>query len=366
MNTAYLHDLDPYIIQLNFAPFSSWFGEDFGLRWYGMAYLVGFILAYLMWSYMSKKNLIPLTKQQLGDYLTYAAFGTMIGGRLGYCFFYAPETLTDFHGNFPFWGVLEVHKGGMASHGGIAGIMVASYLYARKVNVPTLLLIDLSSLAGGVGIFFGRIANFINGELFGRECAEKFWLAVKFPQELTYWAGYKLQNLNKLFPVVEKMGEQKLIDKQVYSEQWTAWLEGFNYNSLARSQIYDIIDKIILAVQNGNQIIQAELAPILTPRYPSQLFQAGMEGFLVFVACFVFWLKPQKPGVITGVFGLLYALMRILGEQFRMPDAHIGYQALGMTRGQWLSVGMIFVALAVIYVCSKSKNKKYGGWALKK
>ena len=77
----------------------------------------------------------------------------------------------------------------------------------------------------------------------------------------------------------------------------------------------------------------------------------------VLIACYIAWLKPQKPGVITGVFGLLYAIMRILGEQFRMPDAHIGFQALGMTRGQWLSVGMIFVALAVIYICSKSKNK---------
>lgn len=366
MNTAYLHDLDPFILQLNFAPFNSWFGEDFGLRWYGMAYLAGFVCAYLIWSYMSKKNLIPLSAQQLGDYLTYGAFGTMIGGRLGYCLFYAPETLTDFSSSFPFWGVLEVHKGGMASHGGIVGVMFASFLYARKHQIPTLLLIDLASLAGGLGIFFGRIANFINGELFGRECSANFWGAVKFPQEMSYWAGYKLEKLNDIYPVVQKLYEQKLMSKNVFSEQWSSWLEGFNYNSLARTEVYNIIDKIILAVQNGNHIIQAELMPILTPRYPSQLFQAGMEGFLVLVACFIAWLKPQKPGVITGVFGVLYAVMRILGEQFRMPDAHIGFEAMGMTRGQWLSVGMIFVAGSVIYVCAKSENKKYGGFLTKK
>lgn len=366
MNTAYLHDLDPFILQLNFAPFSSWFGDDFGLRWYGMAYLAGFVLAYVVWAYMSKKGLIPLSKQQLGDYLTYGAFGTMIGGRLGYCFFYAPETLTDFHASFPFWGVLEVHKGGMASHGGIIGIMVASWLYARKLKVPTLLLIDLASLAGGLGIFFGRIANFINGELFGRESSAQFWGAVKFPQELTYWAGYHVEKLKGLYPVVEKMYEQKLITTQVFSEQWSAWLQGFQYNQNARSQVYNLIDKIILAVQNGNEVIQTQIAPILTPRYPSQLYQAVMEGLFVLIVCYIAWLKPQKPGVITGVFGVLYAIMRILGEQFRMPDAHIGFEALGMTRGQWLSFAMIFVALAVIYVCAKSKNKKYGGWLTKK
>src|SRR5690606_2859466 len=105
--------------------------------------------------------------------------GTLIGGRLGYCLFYKPELLISFSSGFPFWGVLEVHKGGMASHGGILGIMVACWLFARREKIPTLHAIDVAAFGGQWGVIYGRIANFINGELYGREASEGFKWAVK-------------------------------------------------------------------------------------------------------------------------------------------------------------------------------------------
>ena len=129
-------------------------------------------------------------------------------------------------------------------------------------------------------------------------------------------------------------------------ETWTLWVNQYSYSGQARYNI-STIDEIILAIQNGSVEMANALAPVLTSRYPSQLYQALMEGLSVLVVCNIVWLKPRKPGVITAIFGLLYALMRIAGEQYRMPDAHLGFQALGLTRGQWLSVGMVAVALVL-------------------
>ena len=118
MQQIYVHHLSPFAIQ---------FTETFGIRWYGLAYLAGFLLCFFVTDWMAKKGLILLDRDKVSDFITFGAIGTLVGGRLGYAVFYAPELLLSWSSAFPYWGVLEVHKGGMASHGGIIGIMFAFF-----------------------------------------------------------------------------------------------------------------------------------------------------------------------------------------------------------------------------------------------
>jgi phosphatidylglycerol:prolipoprotein diacylglycerol transferase len=352
-----VHSMDPFIIEFG--------SSGIGIRWYGMAYLAGFIASYFVIKYMAEKKTIKLKPDQVGDYVTFCAIGTMIGGRLGYVLFYKPHTFLEFTSSFPFWEVLAVHKGGMASHGGIAGIFITCLWLGRKFGVNKLRMIDLASLMGGVGIFFGRIANFINGELFGRVAPESFNWAVKFPTELHYWMSYQTHKLKQLGPVVANMGEVNLsqIKTKLDADAWADLVSSMNFSARARYDVSQVIDQIILLTQQGNEKVLMALEPILSPRYPSQLYQAMMEGFFVFLICFVVWLRPRKPGVIAGVFGLSYSVARILGEQFRMPDAHIGYDFLGLTRGQWLSVGMLLFSLGFLIYSLRRDSEPSGGFS---
>jgi len=186
VDSAWVHNISPFLIE---------FTEGIGIRYYGLAYLAGFFLAYFFVDYMVRKGTIPLTREQAADLITYAAIGTLAGGRLGYVLFYSPELITTFHSQLPYWGVLEVHKGGMASHGGFIGIVTACLLFARKHKLDKFLMIDLCCLGGTIGVFFGRVANFINGELYGRECDPNLAIAVKFPSEIYSWT---FQDTDKL------------------------------------------------------------------------------------------------------------------------------------------------------------------------
>ena len=171
------------------------------------------------------------------------------------------------------------------------------------------------------------------------------------------------ENLKTLFPVVQKMGEisvgGKLIQPDIYQ-----WLDCVNSKSFqGRYYVESYIDRILAAVAQGQQSILNDLAPFLTARHPSQLYQGVMEGLLVFLVLIVVWRKPQKPGVMAALWGVVYATMRIVGEQFRMPDAHIGFQWLGLTRGQWLSVAMLMVFVAFLIWTVRRPVAKMGGWA---
>lgn len=352
---TYVHSMDPFIIE---------FGQGVGIRWYGIAYLAGFICAYFVIKYMAQRRSIQMKPEQVSDYVTLVAIGTMVGGRLGYCLFYKPETLFDFTSSFPYWEVLAVHKGGMASHGGIAGIIITCIWLGKKYGYNSLRMIDLAAIMGGIGIMFGRIANFINGELFGRAVSKGFSAAVKFPTELHYWYSYQTDKLKDIYPVVDVLKNYKpeLVNQFTDESMWIDFASKFKYNGQVRYQMSQIIDQIILTSQNRYEDILVVLEPVLTARYPSQLYQATMEGFVVFLCCFIVWLKPRKPGVVAGVFGITYSLMRTLGEQFRMPDAHIGYDLLGLTRGQWLSVGLLIFSIGLIVYSLKQKTKPSGGF----
>ncbi|UXR65145.1 prolipoprotein diacylglyceryl transferase [Bdellovibrio bacteriovorus] len=340
-----VHDFDPFALRIS---------GDFGVRWYGLSYMMGFICAYLLITWLVRRQRAGMTAQMVGDFITYAAIGTLVGGRLGYVLFYGPDLFLKFKGTFPFWGVLAVNEGGMASHGGMIGIVIACWLYARKYSVNTLYLFDLVAVSGPVGVFFGRIANFINGELVGRPCDPTYPLAVKFPQDITSWPSQEASKLSELVPVVEKIG--------VGREQWLELVDKFRFDVSAREQLYSVLNNVIEAIQNGNTAAKEAIAPLLTPRYPSQLFAAVGEGLVIFLFLFFLWRKPRKPGFIAACFILIYAVVRVVDEHFRMPDAHIGFQALGLTRGQWLSVAMFAVGLIMMFVWTRASSLKISGW----
>lgn len=353
MHEIYVHQLSPFLVQFN---------ETLGIRWYGLSYLLGFFLCYVSISYMAKIKTIQMSVEEVGDFIVYGALGVIIGGRLGYVIFYGPHLITQFTSEFPFWGVLEVQKGGMASHGGILGVIVAAILYARKRNYVASHILDVTVFGGALGIGFGRIANFINGELYGREASSDVSWAVKFPQEIFTWGMADREKLNLLGGAVEKLGQVKSSSGeliQATKDQWLSWIS--TYDIWAQRMIGEFKELLVHATQTGNQDVIHAIGAALTPRYPSQLIQAGLEGFLVFLILAVIWLKPRKPGVISAYFGILYSVARIIGEQYRLPDAQIGFQWLGLTRGQWISIGLLAGAIAYLIVALKRNTKPMGG-----
>ena len=192
-----IHDLSPFIIR---------FSDNFGLRWYGASYVMGFIAAYLMMSWLVQRQRAGLTPEHVSDFITYVAFGTLIGGRLGYVIFYSPDLFLKFKTEIPFWGVLAVNEGGMASHGGMIGVAIAAILFARKNDVSLLYLLDLCCFSAPIGIFFGRLANFINGELLGRPADASLPWAVRFPQEILNWPSQDFSKLKSLSDIVPQIG----------------------------------------------------------------------------------------------------------------------------------------------------------------
>jgi phosphatidylglycerol:prolipoprotein diacylglycerol transferase len=329
-----------------FDPFALHLTQSFGIRWYGLAYLAGFLATYWFAARLSKRGASPLTPLLVSDFIFYAALGTVVGGRLGYCFLYDQSLLFRFTNDFPFWGVLMIHHGGMASHGGMIGVVVACLLFARAHKVSPLHLMDLTVTGGCIGIFFGRIANFINGELVGRPCDPSLSWAVRFPQDILSWPSEAPERVATLGPVVTHLGESQ--------ERWEMLASSRPFSGA----VYRSLEQIVAELQKGNQAVAEALAPLLTPRHPSQLYQCLLEGlFLGLVAAWL-WRKNLKSGVIAGVFLTLYPLVRIVGEQFRMPDAIIGFDALGLTRGQWLSFGMFIVGASCLYRWTRSVSRK--------
>ena len=335
-----LHTLDPFAIA---------FTKDFGIRWYGLAYLAGFVCAYYIILYLTKNKQTFIEEKSISDYVFYVALGTIIGGRLGYCIFYSPELFTTFNNKFPFWGVLAVNEGGMASHGGIIGIIIAALLFAKKNGFPGWHAVDLAALTGPVGVFYGRIANFINGELVGRPCPDNFIFGVKFPQDILLWPKYEPEKLQSLSETVSKIG--------ITPERWGEVLKRYNFDNNSWQFLHQTLNTIIESVQANNTVVAEALKKVLTNRHPSQLYEACLEGLLLFCILAFSWKRVYKrPGVITGLFLVLYSILRIIVEQFRTPDAQIGFQLYGLTRGQWLSCAMFAIGLAFVLNLSRKKT----------
>lgn len=320
MFAIYVHDLNPIALPI--------YG-GLALRWYGLAYLAGFVAGFLLLRNLARRGLWVMQPEKVGDFIAGCAlFGVFLGGRLGYIFFYHLPKVG--------WGelakdpllIFRVWEGGMASHGGILGLAVFTWVYAKRQNVSWAGLADGLCVVGPLGLFFGRAANFINGELYGRVTSGLPW-AIKFPQSL-----------------VQESEETQAM-------AWQACIRVEPKLADANS-----LESLIVAARENPKLSET-LGEFLPARHPSQVYEGLLEGLLLFVILWVVRVRfPKAPqGLITGLFFALYAIFRILGEQFREPDAAlVGF----LTKGQFFSLFMFLIAAAFLTHAWRSRKKVDG------
>jgi len=245
--------IDPVILSLGI----------FDIRWYSLAYIAGFILGSIIIKYLNKNQLNILSNKQIDSFFIWSILGVIIGGRVGYVLFYQ----TSYFLTNPIY-ILKIWTGGMSFHGGLIGIIISIYFFCRKNNVQFFYLADLVSIAAPIGLFFGRIANFINNELYGK--VTNFPFAVIYPE----------------------------IDFQ--------------------------------------------------SRHPSQLYEAFLEGLILFVILITYFHKTKSDptiGKISGLFLILYSIFRIFVEFLREPDSHIGLIFSIFSMGQILSIPLLIIGI---------------------
>lgn len=309
MFAIYVHDLNPVLLRIT---------EAIQLRWYGLAYLMGFLCGFYLLRNLARRGLWVLKPEQTGDFIAAAAlFGVFLGGRIGYILFYQiPKTGWEGVLKDPFL-VFRVWEGGMASHGGILGLVVFTWIYAKKHKVTWTGLGDGLCVVAPLGLFFGRAANFINGELYGRVANGVAW-AVKFPLSL---------------------GE---CPEAVQSAAWQECTVVEPSLATATS-----LDQLVAAARENPEVSET-LGNFLPARHPSQIYEAFLEGALLFAI--LWWVRTRFPkapdGLITGLFFALYAIGRIIGEHFREPDAAmVGI----LTKGQFFSLFMFLFSAAFLF-----------------
>ena len=262
-------NIDPVIFTLG----------PFALRWYALAYIAGIFLGIAYAARLANTPRLwphgaPLESRDIWDWTAGATFGTIIGGRLGYALFYNPEYYLTHPAE-----IAAVWQGGMSFHGGLAGVGVAFFIFAKRRGLPLLSFGDVIAAATPMGLFFGRLANFINGELWGR-ITDAPW-GVVFP--------------------------------------------------------------------TGGAL----------PRHPSQLYEAGLEGLGLFALLnWLIWRRNAlaRPGLVFGMFLAGYGAARLWVEQFRAPDAHLGFIFGEATMGQLLSLPMVLGGLALAVVALMRRN----------
>ena len=349
---TYYHQLDPFLIH---------FYGNIGLRWYSMAYILAVFFAYFAGQYLIKKDRLQIPLNKLMDSIFFGAMGAVIGGRLGYCLFYMPGLFVSFDGSFPYLGVLKVYEGGMSSHGGILGFLVSQILYAYRHKLSFFSLMDLGALSGAFGIFLGRIANFINGELYGRVVEGSSWLMIRFPSEVLLWASQPDLYKKQLLSLKEIASSIDTTLVKVSSPD--IWIEWVNKASLSPDSVYSSYVSYIsqLIFQSaGQSSVKELLEPLLPLRYPSQLYQSFFGGLLPFIFISLFWIKPRKAGFMSLVFIISYLFFRVFTEFYRQPDHHIGFQLFDLTRGQWLSISLYFTVCVYAWFFYRKSPKGFG------
>ena len=263
-----VHNLDPVLIDLGFLQ----------IRWYSLSYIFGILIGWWYGKIVLKKQLVEsiekIYSSKYDDLITYIIIGVIIGGRLGYILFY--------NLNFYLDNILEIFKiwkGGMSFHGGLIGVIISTLIFSNKNNLNYRVYFDTISVVAPIGIFLGRISNFINSELYGTP-TQKPWGIV--------------------FPNVD-----------------------------------------------------------LLKRHPSQIYEALLEGIVLFIILnFLVFNKKNKFGFISCIFLILYGFFRIICEQYREPDEHIGYLLNHLSVGTLLSLGMIlFGTLFLLKVHYEKKTR---------
>lgn len=322
---TYVNDLNPVILEIT---------DSIKLRWYGFAYLLAFMAGYLLLKWMGDRKLWVLPGKVAGDFIAYTAFfGVFLGGRIGNVLIYQRAEFFD----DPLM-VFRVWEGGMASHGGLAGVMLFALFYARKHKVSWTGVGDGISVVAPLGLMFGRLANFINGELYGRIDRAHAW-AMKFPDALGDDIRSKenvIEAQRNLFSDIDAINPElaRTIDPNI----WVADKIQYGYFSDEALESDKILDAI---------------TPYLEPRYPSQLFQAAGEGLSLFLILYIIRIKFPRlaHGILTGLFFIFYAIFRIAMENFREPEiSDVNFLGFDLTMGQYLSLFMVLIGIGfVIY-----------------
>ncbi|MEO8439691.1 MAG: prolipoprotein diacylglyceryl transferase [Spartobacteria bacterium] len=298
----------------NFSPFMVKFGPSFGIRWYGFSYLLAFFCGFLLLRWLAQRRYCALAPAKVGDFILLASLGVVVGGRLGYILFYRPvQALSD-----PLM-IFRVWDGGMSSHGGMIGLTLVVFLYARSQRISWLSLADNIAVVAPIGLFLGRCANFINGELYGRPATVPW--AMLFPKEALD---------------LPEVGARTLAAAQA-----------------VQPAIQDL--DLVIAQARSDPGLQSVLHQTLTPRHPSQIYEALLEGLFLFACLWFLRLRTRPPrGMLAGLFLLLYAFVRVIVENFREPDAPLTGP---FTRGQTLSV--MLVAGGICFVVYAWRTKDY-------
>ena len=240
------------------------------IRWYSLAYIVGILFGWFVAKKIFIKN--EDINKKFDDYITYLIIGIILGGRIGYILFYNLEFYSD-----NLLDIFKIWEGGMSFHGGLIGIIIASVIFGKRNNQNPFIYMDIVALVAPIGIFFGRISNFINAELYGK------------------------------------------------------------VTDLPWSVIFIQIDNL--------------------PRHPSQIYEALLEGIILFVILMNFKNKNflSKPGLISSLFLIFYSIFRFSVEFFRVPDEQLGYLIYNLTMGQILSVILILSGLVLFYFINENK-----------
>jgi phosphatidylglycerol---prolipoprotein diacylglyceryl transferase len=340
---SYFHDLSPFLWE---------FSPGIGLRWYGLSYALGFFIAYLLFAQIAKRKMTPIPADKLLDALLLLIAATIVGGRIGYVLIYDRSLLTSTSSSFPFWGVLQLTRGGMAYHGALVGVALAVCWVAKKHQVPGLHMADIAAFAATIGLGLGRLANFINGELLGKIVTAPGqpapWWSVKFPQELISGHAPPLtptqqQQLDALASSVALQGDTR------------------------EDAIYRLVDLVHSGGPALSSRLKAGLEPLLAARHPSQLYQAFFEGIILTAVLWIIWRTPRRAGIVSAWFLITYGVLRVAAEFFRLPDAQFGASArlAGLSRGQWLSVAMIAAGVIVLFIARRRSSTLYAGWQVR-
>lgn len=280
------------------------------VRWYGLGYMVGFLAGMWILGRLARRKFFPGTAQQAGDLLLWLVLGVVVGGRLGFVLFYDQSLLLRPARLVAIW------EGGLSFHGGLLGVTAAAALFSRKHRLPFWRVGDCLVLAATPGIFCVRVANFINGELFGRHASEWVPWAMRFPRSPE---ALRVLRASELLPLVTRTAreEELAIQKILHDGTW---------------------EKV------------AEHVPL---RHPSQLYEALGEGLLLGLILFAAYRSARRRGAREphGIYAALflggYGVIRFFLEYFREPDAPIGFDFGLFSRGQLLCAGMVAAAAAL-------------------
>jgi len=272
------------------------------VRWYGLMYVVAFFVGQTIISRLCRSGFVAMDERRVGDLIFWLVFGVLLGGRLGYALFYETELLNPMR-------FAQVWKGGLAFHGGLVGVIVTTFLFARRFKISGWRLGDTMALCVTPGILAVRCANFVNGELFGREASAAVPWAMRFPTDD--------KAMHLLGTIGLEIREREL--------------------------------KTLAAIRDGTWEKVMHDVPL---RHPSQLYEALGEGVLLGLAMLLLYRLTRERRLAAGVYGgwflVGYGCVRFCIEFFREPDRQLGLVLGPFTRGQELCFAMIVVGLCIV------------------